>query len=288
MYREIRRMRAIGMTFDTVSAFIKARPSLPGGVIAVLLCETRMQIAATAKRLQSQGAAAILAIGDHIDLPELEIPVVRIAEIPTQRSGWVLLNALIDALTDRWMLWLWNGEFFVFPFGETRTLNDLTAFMADERRRSIFTYALDLYDNDLPGRSEDPQACSLSFDRIGYHAFPKDEQVLRLYGGLGWRFAEYTPKELHQIGRASLFRATKGVWMDRKYLFEDPEYASVQCKWHHNPTAAMMTLRRARKIAAHPNFHEVRGKLVWAGTQRFDWTSQQLLELGMIEPGQWF
>lgn len=281
-------MRATGMTFDSVSAFIKARPKLPGGVIAVLLCETPMQVVASAQRLETQGASVILAIGATADLPELGIPIVRIAELPTQRSAWLMLNALIDALADRWLLWLWNGEFFVFPFGETRTLNDLTAFLSDERRRSIFTYALDLYANDLPAANADPQSHILHFDRIGYHAFPKEEQVLRIYGGLGWRFAEFTPKEQHQIGRISLFRATKGVWMDRKYLFDDPEYGSVQCKWHHNPTAAMMTLRRARRIVAHPQFFEVRGKLTWAGTQRFDWTSQQLLELGMIEPGQWF
>ena len=279
------------MKFDTVWAFVKARPTLPGGVVAVLLCETRAQVAATAHRLQRQGACAILALGSEEEtagLPELSIPVVRIAERPTQRSGWTLLNALIDALSERWVLWLWNGESFVFPFGETRTLSDLTAFLSDERRRMLFTYALDLYAHDLPQGDADPEDLDLCFDRAGYHAFPREEQTLRLFGGLGWRFAEFTPKEIQQIGRASLFRAERGVWLDRNYLFSVPEYQSVQCKWHHNPTAAMMTLRRPRKIMAHPRFHEVRGKLMWHGSQRFDWTSRQLLELGMIEPGQWF
>ena len=276
------------MEFDTVSAFVKAKPALPGGVIAVLLCETPMQVDTTARRLQDQGARAILAIGRTDALGTLDIPVIRIAERPTHRNAWVMLNTLIDALADRWLLWLWNGEYFVFPFGETRTLSDLTDFLSDERRKVIFTYALDLYAADLPGPQEDPAQANLRFDRIGYHAFPKEDQVLRLYGGLGWRFGEFVPKELSQIGRSSLFRATKGVWLDRKYLFEDVEYASVSCKWHHNPTAAMMSLRRARRIMAHPRFHEVRGKLIWSGSEPFAWNSQQLLELGMIEPGQWF
>ncbi|MEM7211411.1 MAG: hypothetical protein AAF479_05850 [Pseudomonadota bacterium] len=280
------------MQFDTVSAFVKARPALPGGVIAVLLCETRIHAQDSARRLAEQGAGAIIAIGSPVGLAEglgeLPVPVISIAERPTQRTAWTHVNALIDALGDRWLLWLWNSEWFVFPFGETRTLNDLTAFLADERRKMIFTYALDLYAAELPGGDADPRGAELCFDRIGYHAFPREEKVLRLFGGLGWRFAELTPRELQQIGRTSLFRAQRGTWLDRNYLFDDPEYGSVQCKWHHNPTAAVMTLRRARRIMAHPQIHELRGKLMWQGTQRFDWTSRQLLELGMIEPGQWF
>ncbi len=276
------------MKFDTVSAFAKARPTLPSGVVGVLLCETRAQVEATARRLEAQGASVIVAIGQAVDLDDIAIPVITIVERPTQRNAWLMLNTLIDALSDRWLLWLWNGEFFVFPYAETRTLRDLTDFLADERRKMIFTYALDLYAQELPEPDQDPARMALCFDRSGYHAFPKEEQVLRLYGGLGWRFAEFTPKEMQQIGRTSLFRATKGVWLDRKYLFDDPEYASVSCKWHHNPPASMMPLRRSRRIMAHPRFHEVRGQLMWAGSEPFDWSAQKLLELGMIEPGQWF
>ena len=71
-------------------------------------------------------------------------------------------------------------------------------------------------------------------------------------------------------------------------VFEDPDYASVSCAWHHNPTTATMTLRRARRLTAHPQFAAVRDRLVWSGSERFEWTSEQLLRLGMIEPGQWF
>ena len=49
-----------------------------------------------------------------------------------------------------------------------------------------------------------------------------------------------------------------------------------------------MSLRRAYRVLAHPAFAGVAGDLVWQGSTRFDWTSRQLLEMGMIEPGQWF
>ena len=47
-------------------------------------------------------------------------------------------------------------------------------------------------------------------------------------------------------------------------------------------------LRRAYRILAHPGFTDVAGDLIWQGSTPFEWTSRQLLELGMIEPGQWF
>ncbi len=276
------------MHFDRVAAFARNRPDLPEGVVAILFCETRMQVAVPARRLEAQGAVAIIAIGMNVELDDITIPVLHIDERPTQRDAWKQLNTLIAALAGRWLLWLWNGEFFVFPYGENRTLGDLTAFLSDERRPSVFTYVLDLYGNDLPGPLEDPADEELCFDRIGYHAFPQGEHELRVSGGLGWRFAEFGSRDMEQIGRASLFRANRDILMDRRYVFADAAYNSVQCKWHHSPTAAMMTLRRSRRIMAHPDFHAVREKLMWAGSERFDWTSRQLLELGMIEPGQWF
>ncbi|MEM9059593.1 MAG: hypothetical protein AAGD13_03950 [Pseudomonadota bacterium] len=276
------------MYFDTIEALVKARPDLAGGVVAVLLCETPAQTNCSMRRLAAQGAGSLIVIGDAPEPSDLDVQVVRVKQLPSQRSAWSMLNQLIDLLAGRWLLWLWNGEYFVFPFGETRTLSDLAAFLGDERRKMIFTYAFDLYANDLPNGGDNLEEADLHFDRIGYHAFPRDEKVLRLFGGLGWRFAEFAPRETQQIGRTSLFKAEKGVWMDRKYLFEDAEYASVQCKWHHNPTAAVMSLRRTRRILAHPEFHRVRGNLLWEGSEKFDWTSRQLLELGMIEPGQWF
>lgn len=276
------------MRFDDVDAFVRSRPSMPDGAIAILLCETRMQVAVSARRLEEQGAAAIIAVGATTELDDITIPVHRIAERPAQRDAWKLLNKLIALLSGRWLLWLWNGEFFVFPYGERRALDDLTAFLSDERRPVAFTYALDLYAQDLPGPVEDPAEADLYFDRIGYHAFPQEEHGLKLFGGLGWRFAEYAVQGMEQIGRSSLFLANRDVLLTRAYVFDLAEYNSVQCKWHHSPTAAMMTLRRSRRIMAHPQFHTVRGKLIWAGSERFDWTSRQLLELGMIEPGQWF
>lgn len=276
------------MEFRTIAEFARARPALPGAVVAVLLCESRLHAAASARRLARQGAAALVAVGDAPDFGELPCPVLRIAEEPREGAVAGVLNGLFDALAGRWVVWLWNGEFFVFPHGETRTLPDLAQFLDDERRSSLHTCALDLYADDLPRESEPPEEARLCFDRMGYYAFPRPDRGLRLFGGLGWRFEELTPGHMQQIGRAAMLRPARGVEIDRNLTFEHPDYASVSAPWHHSPTGAVMTLRRSWRIFAHPRFPELRRSLHWRGTTPFEWSSRQLLELGMIEPGQWF
>ena len=275
------------MRYRTIAEFRRAGAALPSGIVAVLLCDQPWHARSSANRLAQQGAACILAIGG-VNVDDPGCPVITIDEPVAEARAHQTLSALIPALAGRWVLWLWNGEYFVFPFGETRQIGDLTDFLADERRRSIYTYALDLYAHDLPAEAEAPEQSDLNIDRIGYHAYPRDNQQLRVYGGLGWRYREFLPDSARQIGRTALFLARPDLRMGAERLMEDEEYASVSCPWHHNPTAAIMSMRRARRVMAHPEFPAVRERLLWDGSERFDWTSAQLLELGLIEPGQWF
>jgi len=279
---------ATALSYPTVRAFAAAKPALPPGVVAILMCEAEAHAARSARHLAELGASAVIAVGAAPAVGEPGVPVIGIAERPELRTERAILNALWPALVGRWVVWLWNGEFLFFPFCETRTLSDLTNFLGDERRTSLYAYALDLYGHDMPAPAEAPEHAALQFDRIGYHAFPKEGQQLRLFGGLGWRFEELCPPELQQIGRTVLLRVAPGTALDRERLFGQTVYDSVSCPWHHNPTGAVMSLRRSRRILAHPGFAEVADRLIWEGSTRFAWQSRQLLELGMIEPGQWF
>ncbi|MEM6624089.1 MAG: hypothetical protein AAF674_17845 [Pseudomonadota bacterium] len=274
--------------FDTLDDFLAARNTLPAGAVGILLCESGLYAAASLQRLASLGAASVLILGETGPLPRAACPTFQISDIGRGRETVAQLNRLIDALDGRWILWHWNAEFFFFPFCETRRLADLTTFLSDERRPALYTYALDLYSYELPDGQVPPEEAGLSFDVSGYHAFPEGNQQLTVYGGLGWRFQEFAPPEMSQIGRASLFRASKGVHMGRDFRFLDPDYAAVACPWHNSPTGALMSLRRAYRVMAHPDFGDARSRVTWQGSRRFDWHSGQLLELGMIEPGQWF
>ncbi|MEM1297766.1 MAG: hypothetical protein AAGH68_00705 [Pseudomonadota bacterium] len=272
----------------SVAEFARSVPDLPGGVVAVVLSEQVLHATESARWLAARGASAVIDLGAGVDAAEVDCPVVTIEERPAERGLADQMNLLIDALDGRWVTWLWAGEFLFYPFCETRALADLTAFLTDERRQSLFAYALDLYAHDLPGAETCPTKADLWIDHEGYHAFPKGNQQLKVYGGLGWRFHEMLPRGMEQIGRTVLFKATRGIHMGEDMTFEDEHYASVSCPWHNSPTGAVMSLRRTRRIMAHPNFGPLRAKLEWRGTAPFGWTSAELMEEGMLEPGQWF
>lgn len=277
------------MDHPTIAHFAKAKPRLPNGVVTVLLCESALHLRATADHAVRHGTTAIVAIGTaSVALGDPGVPVIRIGEDPGDRNAPALISAAMEALEGRWVLWLWNGEFFHFPFCETRALGDLTEFLESERRKLIYTYTLDLYADPMPGAESAPQNVPMHFDRIGYYAFPEQDQTLRVYGSLCWRFEEIAPKWMRQIGRASLVKAERDMRLGPDLHFDDPAFASVSCPWHRSPTAAMMSLRSARRITSHPDFAMRRDSLIWHGSVPFEWTSRQLLDLGMIEPGQWF
>ena len=275
------------MIFRTAEDFARARARLPAGPAAVVLCDSPRQTQTSVSRLVDQAAAMIVVVGEAGPLDIGDVPLVRIAQSPGREAHRVL-STILGALAGRWVVWLWAGEFLFYPFCETRTLSELTSFLQDERRKVLFCYALDLYGIDMPAPRQPPWQADLSFDRVGYQPFPQPNQGLDLYGGLGWRFEELAPKALAQLGRSALVRVERGLALDRNWRFGDPDYDSVSCPWHHSPTGAVMSLRRTWRIMAHPGFTDVAGDLIWHGSTPFDWTSRQLLELGMIEPGQWF
>ena len=275
------------MEFETARDFASARPTLPGGPVAIVLCDSPRQAANTVSRLAGQGVGALIVVGESGPLDSGVVPVVQIAENPG-RHAYRLVNTLLGALAGRWVVWLWAGEFLFYPFSETRSLPELTDFLRDERRKVLFSYALDLYAIDMPGPHQPPWDIALHFDAIGYQPFPQPDQGLNLYGGLSWRFEELVTDQMHQLGRSALVQVGGNLALDRNWRFDDPEYDSVSCPWHHSPTGAVMSLRRTWRIMAHPGFTDVAGDLIWQGSTPFEWTSQQLLELGIIEPGQWF
>ena len=279
------------MRFERVEEFLAALPeiSLPGGPVGVLLCETGYQAETSAADLARRGASALIVLGtpaDRLALPD--VPNVRIAEPVDGRTAPPLMNQLIDALSGRWLVWLWNGEFLFYPFCETRPLPEIVTFLAEERRPALFACAIDLYGEDLPGGADDPRDLDLSIDRTGYHAFVGETRRVDVFGALGWRFEEMIAPELQQLGRSALFRAERGVHMAPDMTFGVTEHAAISCPWHHNPTGVVASLRRTKRLFAHPNFPECRKRLTWQGTTRFDWSGAQLLDLGMMEPGQWF
>ncbi|KDB02434.1 hypothetical protein U879_17240, partial [Defluviimonas sp. 20V17] len=156
---------------------------------------------------------------------------------------------------------------------------------------------IDLYAGDL---SRYPNAVSLEeamLDRSGYYALartdpanhdhPKERQ-LDFFGGLRWRFEEFIPKERRRIDRIALFRARKGLRLREDHCFNDEEYNTYSCPWHHNLTAAIASFRTAKALKSNPGSTFDIGSFQWRNSVPFQWQSKQLMDLGLMEPGQWF
>ncbi|MBB5516961.1 hypothetical protein FHS89_003005 [Rubricella aquisinus] len=278
------------------SIILGAVSSLPQGPVAILFAEDPSEIAGTIAHHQKLGFDAILLIGDDLGvLPAFDAEVRHLPVLVRNRDHVVeMLNLLIPALAGRWIYWGFNAEYLFFPFCESRSIKDLTAFMEEERRSSVFTSAIDLYAGDLYRATNAVDPSDAYLDRSGYYSFqryrdgqPLDRQF-NIFGGLGWRFEEFVPWERRRIDRVSLFKARSDLTICTDLLLSDDEMNTVSSKWHHNITCAVMSFRVAKSLKRNPGSTFEIANFTWRQSERFSWTSTQLMELGFIEPGQWF
>ena len=147
------------------------------GPLAIILIEDEVEVAATLAHHMAAGFRKILALSPEPLAPH---------EIPPDPKGRVLnllvdarrlgahvraVNAVIDAApADSWLYYGYNAEFLFYPFSESRAVGEMLSFHAEERRRGMLTYVIDLYAPDL---ERFPDAVSVSeamFDGSGYYA----------------------------------------------------------------------------------------------------------------------
>ena len=60
------------------------------------------------------------------------------------------------------------------------------------------------------------------------------------------------------------------------------------CPWHNNITAAVCSFRTAKALRSNPGSRFDIQNFRWHNSMPFEWQSQQLMDLGLMEPGQWF
>ena len=288
------------MSYPSLSSFLTSGvTTVPSGPVAVLFVEDDAVVRQTLEHHAKQGFPAHLVIGDVLGLADLVAPMgerfIHIeAAIRTRDDAVEHLNTLMDVLSGRWVFWGFNAEFLFYPYCESRTITDLTSFIQEERRDHAFTYTIDLYAQDL---YRHPNAVTLDtayFDGSGYYGFQRYEdgealeRQVNVFGGLGWRFEEFVPWERRRIDRVSLFRAKAGLRVGLDLRLSEPEMNTVACPWHHNVTIAMASFRVAKSLKRNPGSTFEVDSMMWRRSMRFDWSSQQLMEEGLIEPGQWF
>lgn len=291
------------MSFPTLGNFLSgASDRLEKGPIALLLIEDEVAVPETLAHHLGAGFKLILALSPE-PLPARSIPesganrIVNLRHDSRRARAHVdAVNAVIEAApAETWLYYGYNTEFLFYPFSESRTVGEMLAFHAEERRRAMLAYVVDLYAPDL---ERFPDAVSMNeamFDRTGYYALGRmgpdgcyKARQLDFHGGLRWRFEEHLPPDRRRIDRIALFRSQPGLRLLPDHRFNVEEYNTYACPWHNNLTAAIASFRVAKALAKNPGSREHIRSFHWRNSHPFRWDSQQLMEFGLMEPGQWF
>ncbi len=266
------------------------------GPVAIIIAEDDVEVEATIGHHLRIGFRTILLFAPA----ELECvcddPVIRI-DYPTMSLGATedIVNAIVAALPEKtWLYYGYNAEFLFFPFSETRTISEMLAFHAEERRFSMLTYVVDVYAADLGTADNAVSLKDAHLDRSGYYALARDrgdgpvERQLDFYGGLRWRFEEHIEESRRRIDRIAIVRTKPGIRLNPGHTWSEPELNTYSCPWHNNLTAAVVSFRTAKALRVNPASRFDISTFRWHNSVPFEWKSQQLLELGLMEPGQWF
>lgn len=286
------------MRYNSLEHFLKkGGDALVEGPVALIIAEDAVEVDTTIRHHHFAGFREILLFApDAISLPAAVEKGIRRIPFDTgaEDAAQSAVNAIINAAPGLWLYYCYNAEYLFFPFSDSRSVGEMLSFHAEERRDAMLTYVVDLYADDL---DQFPDAVSLEnahFDRLGYYALarggvegPLDRQ-LDFYGGLRWRFEEHVPEDRRRIDRIGLFRARQGITLLPDHRFTDEEYNTYACPWHHNLTAAICSFRTAKALRTNPGSRYEINSFKWRNSTPFDWRAQQLMDLGLMEPGQWF
>ncbi|MFT4961203.1 MAG: hypothetical protein ACI92Z_002291 [Paracoccaceae bacterium] len=288
------------MKYASLDDFLKqGQKALAKEPVALIFVEDDVELDTTARHHLDCGFASVLMLmPDAFDLPDDLAEKIHRIPYDCSRKNAIpsAVNAINDAAEGIWLYYCYNAEFLFYPFIETRTIGEMLGCHSEERREAMLTYVIDLYAGDL---DKNPTAVSLEaayLDKSGYYAqgrtdpitrHPKERQ-LDFFGGLRWRYEEHIPKTSRKIDRIALFRAAKGLKLRPDHTFENQEYNTYSCPWHNNLTATICSFRTAKALKRNPGSSFSIDSFRWHNSTPFDWHSRQLMDLGLMEPGQWF
>lgn len=288
------------MRFDNLKSFLRAEPAaLAKGPVALIFIEDEVEIASTLRHHIDCGFRKVIAFAPaHIEIPDEfadEVSTVSL-DFGRQNALFETVNSVIAAATSGvWLYYCYNAEYLFFPFCEHRTVGELVSFVTEERRDAVMTYVVDLYAGDLQAHPSAVDLKNAHLDRSGYYALSRTdrwnnalERQMDFFGGLRWRFEEHIPANRRRIDRISLFRAQNGLTLRPDFTLSEPEMNTYQCPWHNNTSSAICSFRTAKALKRNPGSTYDISTFTWYNSVPFTWHSQQLLDLGLMEPGQWF
>lgn len=289
------------MKYTSLDQFLTdGKAAFAKGPLALVFAEDAVEVDTTIRHHLEAGFVQLaLFAPDAIPVAaELEAKIHRVPyEAATVEALVDAVNKVITAAPGIWLYYCYNAEYLFHPFCETRNIREMLAFHTEERRDAVLSYVVDLYADDL---DIFPNAVSLDrahMDKSGYYAlgrpdvanhnYPKERQ-LDFFGGLRWRFEEHIPVPRRKIDRIALLRTKPGLVLRPDFTLSDEEYNTYACPWHHNITTAIVSFRTAKALRSNAGSRFDIHDFKWHNSTPFDWHSQQLMDLGLMEPGQWF
>ena len=289
------------MRYTSLDQFLtEGKAALAKGPVALVFAEDAVEVDTTLRHHLAAGFLQVVLLAPQgLDIPPALEPLVHWVthDVHAENAVFSAINRVIAAAPGIWLYYCYNAEYLFHPFCETRNVRELIAFHTEERREAILSYVIDLYADDL-GRF--PNAVSLEhahLDRSGYYALgrpdpanhnhPKERQ-LDFFGGLRWRFEEHVPPARRKIDRIALFKARPELELRGDYTLNDEELNTYACPWHNNITTTVMSFRTAKALRTNAGSMFDIQDFRWHNSVRFQWHSQQLMDLGLMEPGQWF
>ena len=288
------------MDFTSLEDLTARAETLGKGPTLLILCEDEIEIESTVRHHSEAGFPQIvLAVPPGIAVPPALPEGVHRLLLPRRPEDMAVacVNALLAGRpAGAWTGYVYNAEYLFHPFAETRRIGEALAFCTEERRDAVLTFVVDLYAGALAPGGNGVDRDDAWLDEAGYFALARHdseagqphERQLDFFGGLRWRFEEHVPWERRRIDRVALFRARSGLRLLPGHTMSDAEMNTYACPWHHSMTASIASFRAAKALATNPGSRAAIRGFRWDGSVRFDWRAQQLMDLGLMEPGQWF
>ncbi|WP_179379203.1 hypothetical protein [Jannaschia marina] len=286
------------MDFSSLEDLRARAGTLGKGPALMILCEDGTEIESTIAHHRDAGFGQIvLAVAPGIALPS-DLPE-GVHRLSLDRRPDDLASTCVNALIDgrpagAWTGYVYNAEYLYHPFAESRRIGEALHFCTEERRDAVLTFVVDLYARTLAKGCNAVDTNDAWMDEAGYFALARwgtdgpAERQLDFFGGLRWRFEEHIPWERRRIDRVALFRVRRDLRLLPDHRLSIEEMNTYACPWHHSMTAAIASFRAAKALATNPGSRAAIDSLHWDGSIPFEWRAQQLMDLGLMEPGQWF
>jgi hypothetical protein len=215
----------------------------------------------------------------------------------------------------KWCLSVEPFDVLVFPHSETRHIRDLIDFLENEQRSLVHAIVVDAYAGGSAraishSDTISPDQALPYVDRLGYQTCPPTERrLLPIIGGVQRRsiYGE-VPEQAPALNRIPLVKITpERYYVSSTTVMNLPELNAAHSDWHSTPTSCLLRYAllcgdSSLSLAAHVEAAQdeaglgslLQGSIAMTEMNLITsasagWrSSQDLVDCGLINNGQWF